>query len=78
MRSELRRGVFSVGTMLACCIVLVCFLGFSIPVWLSTDGSALDYRASALELSLGGDLLRRHYADVALLRCDSRGNQPGG
>lgn len=54
MRSELRRGVFSVGTMLAYCIVLVCFFGFSIPVWLSTEGSALDYRASALELSLGG------------------------
>lgn len=54
MRIELRRGVFSVGTMLSCGIVLICFLGFSLPVWLSTEGSALDYRASALELSLGG------------------------
>lgn len=54
MRSELRRALFSMGTMLSCCIVMICFLGFSVPVWLSTEGSTLDYRASALELSLGG------------------------
>lgn len=54
MRSEMRRSLFSAGTILSCCIVLICMFGFSIPVWLSTDGSALDYRASALELSLGG------------------------
>lgn len=54
MRSELRRALFSMGMIISCCIVLVCLFGFSIPVWLSTDGSALDYRASTLELSLGG------------------------
>lgn len=54
MRSEIRRALFSPSMLLSCLVVIFCFLGYSVPSWTSTAGSPLDYRASALEQSLGG------------------------
>ena len=51
---EMKRAVFSWGMVLASAIVFICLLGFSIPTWQESAESALEYRPSALEQSLGG------------------------
>ena len=50
----MKRAVFSWGMVLASAIVFICLLGFSIPTWQESAESALEYRPSALEQSLGG------------------------
>lgn len=54
MRTEIRRGLFSANSLLAGSIILLSLLGYSIPMWGISAGSTLEYRASALEQSIGG------------------------
>lgn len=54
MKEELKSALFSWNLVLAFVLMLICFLGYSLPTWYFSADWGEEFREGALQLSVGG------------------------